>query len=79
MAAPKPLASRAVAPEDPTPDTQCRPCRGTGRLISGLGGTPNEVTCPWCDGSGEFQGFESNAQQTGIRLRGDEPSPPSQS
>jgi DnaJ-class molecular chaperone len=59
-----------VAPEDPTPDTQCRACRGTGRLISGLGGTPHEVTCPWCDGSGEFQGFESNAQTTGIRLRG---------
>ena len=30
----------------------CTPCRGTGRLISGLGGTPHEVTCPWCEGSG---------------------------
>jgi hypothetical protein len=29
------------------------PCRGTGRLISGLGGTPHEVTCPWCRGTGE--------------------------
>ncbi|MHB1569446.1 MAG: hypothetical protein ACYCXW_14985 [Solirubrobacteraceae bacterium] len=30
----------------------CHPCRGTGRLISGLGGSPHEVTCPWCHGTG---------------------------
>jgi hypothetical protein len=30
----------------------CRPCRGTGRLISGLGGEPHEVVCPWCRGTG---------------------------
>jgi DnaJ-class molecular chaperone len=28
------------------------PCRGTGKVISNLGGTPSSVTCPWCDGSG---------------------------
>lgn len=28
-------------------------CRGTGKVISGLGGEPHEVTCPWCQGSGE--------------------------
>jgi hypothetical protein len=27
-------------------------CRGSGRVISNLGGTPESVTCPWCDGSG---------------------------
>jgi hypothetical protein len=27
-------------------------CRGSGRVISSLGGTPKDVTCPWCDGSG---------------------------
>jgi hypothetical protein len=27
-------------------------CRGTGRVISNLGGTPSSVTCPWCDGGG---------------------------
>jgi hypothetical protein len=27
-------------------------CRGTGRVISNLGGTPQPVTCPWCQGSG---------------------------
>jgi hypothetical protein len=30
----------------------CTPCRGTGKLISGLGGTPHQVTCPWCRGTG---------------------------
>jgi DnaJ-class molecular chaperone len=33
----------------------CTPCRGTGRVISLLGGTPQQVTCPWCEGSGRFQ------------------------
>ncbi len=28
------------------------PCRGTGKLVSNLGGTPSTVTCAWCEGSG---------------------------
>jgi DnaJ-class molecular chaperone len=32
----------------------CTPCRGTGRLLSALGGHSHEVTCPWCRGSGRF-------------------------
>ena len=28
------------------------PCRGSGRVISNLGGTPSTVTCPWCGGGG---------------------------
>jgi hypothetical protein len=28
------------------------PCRGSGKLISNLGGSPSEVTCPWCEGGG---------------------------
>jgi DnaJ-class molecular chaperone len=31
---------------------ECMPCRGTGKLISNLGGEPSTVTCPWCDGDG---------------------------
>jgi hypothetical protein len=27
-------------------------CRGTGRVISNLGGTRSTVTCPWCEGGG---------------------------
>jgi DnaJ-class molecular chaperone len=32
----------------------CTPCRGTGRVVSNLGGESHEVTCPWCGGSGQF-------------------------
>ena len=39
------------APETPA-DTACPPCRGTGRVISNLGGSPSEKPCPWCDGTG---------------------------
>jgi len=27
-------------------------CRGTGSVISSLGGAPSTVTCPWCGGGG---------------------------
>jgi hypothetical protein len=33
-------------------DTMCTACRGTGKVLSSLGGTPHEVVCPWCEGSG---------------------------
>ena len=31
---------------------ECMPCRGSGRVISNLGGTSTTVTCPWCAGGG---------------------------
>jgi hypothetical protein len=31
------------------------PCRGTGKLISNLGGSPSTVSCPWCAGTGTRQ------------------------
>jgi DnaJ-class molecular chaperone len=41
------------APTDSTYDpTRCSPCRGTGKLLSKLGGDEHEVTCPWCGGTG---------------------------
>lgn len=27
-------------------------CRGSGRVISNLGGAPSELPCPWCGGEG---------------------------
>jgi len=27
-------------------------CRGSGQVISNLGGTPSKLACPWCAGSG---------------------------
>jgi len=42
-----------MATDEPPPpsddrDLPCGPCRGTGRVISNLGGSPSELTCPWC-------------------------------
>jgi hypothetical protein len=28
------------------------PCRGTGQVISKLGGEERKLPCPWCEGSG---------------------------
>lgn len=30
----------------------CRPCRGTGSVISNLGGEAHTLPCPWCEGTG---------------------------
>ncbi len=40
----------------------CNPCRGVGHVISNLGGERREVTCPWCEGSGELKP-EHDAQE----------------
>lgn len=46
-------ASRATADAGADADVpQCMPCRGTGTLISNLGGTSTPVSCPWCGGTG---------------------------
>jgi len=31
---------------------ECMPCRGSGKVISNLGGDATEVICPWCGGDG---------------------------
>ncbi len=42
-----------MAERDETRDeTTCRPCRGAGTVISGLGGEQTQQPCPWCGGSG---------------------------
>jgi DnaJ-class molecular chaperone len=33
-------------------EVTCRPCKGSGAVISGLGGEQRTVTCPWCGGTG---------------------------
>lgn len=40
----------------------CRACKGSGKVISNLGGETKEVECPWCEGTGKFQGPEHDAQ-----------------
>lgn len=42
-----------MTPDDDHYDPErCTPCRGTGKLISRLGGEEHTVTCPWCEGTG---------------------------
>ena len=43
-----------MAPDDEFELESCRACRGTGKVISNLGGSPSEVDCPWCEGTGKF-------------------------
>jgi DnaJ-class molecular chaperone len=69
-------ARALVADDDATgaPDgpLECSACRGTGKVISALGGDEKPVTCPWCEGSGHYDP-EHDAQAAGRVLRGDEP------
>lgn len=38
-------------------------CRGSGHVISNLGGTPSTLACPWCGGSGErVPGIDAQAR-----------------
>jgi len=48
---PSPPTDRSGS-EEPAREERCRPCRGTGTVISRLGGEAKEVACPWCDGTG---------------------------
>jgi DnaJ-class molecular chaperone len=48
------------------PARECSACRGTGRVISNLGGSPQDVPCPWCDGTGRFiPGHDAQAAHRG--------------
>jgi hypothetical protein len=53
--------TKAQSSAEPKP---CAPCRGTGRLISNLGGEPSLMTCPWCEGGGvQLPGHDAQAAQ----------------
>jgi len=39
------------------------PCRGSGQVISNLGGTPSRISCPWCQGTGvRVPGIDAQAR-----------------
>jgi hypothetical protein len=41
------------------------PCRGSGEVVSNLGGTPKRVGCPWCGGGGvRLAGVDAQAKWT---------------
>jgi DnaJ-class molecular chaperone len=48
------VAAVTPPPDDDHDPQRCTACRGTGRVVSNLGGERHEVTCPWCDGTGRF-------------------------
>ncbi|MGZ4267867.1 MAG: YuiA family protein [Solirubrobacteraceae bacterium] len=41
-----------ATPPDANEPRPCPPCRGTGRVVSRLGGSATTITCPWCEGTG---------------------------
>ncbi len=42
---------------------ECMPCRGSGRVISNLGGEASKIACPWCLGEGiRQQGIDAQAR-----------------
>ena len=61
------MASDKSDSEDQTEEShgprECMPCRGTGKVISNLGGTSATVTCPWCEGGGvRLTGVDAQAK-----------------
>lgn len=54
--------SEGAAGDTPQP-RECMACRGSGQVISNLGGVPSDVTCPWCDGTGvRVPGIDAQAR-----------------
>jgi hypothetical protein len=58
------MAADADAPAPPTgADRECMACRGTGQVISMLGGQRRSVECPWCKGTGRrIPGHDAQAR-----------------
>jgi hypothetical protein len=45
---------------------ECMPCRGSGRVISNLGGAQRTLECPWCRGGGvRLAGVDAQAHWRG--------------
>ena len=68
-----------MTPQAAKPDEDrsvCTPCRGTGQVISNLGGTAHTVTCPWCGGTGAFLPGR-NSQESPAESGADSASPES--
>ena len=60
------MAEEGQPGEGAAPPRECSACRGTGQVISNLGGSPQQVTCPWCEGTGRFiPGHDAQARHRG--------------
>lgn len=59
------MTDEPTAPDAGAP-RPCPPCRGTGTVVSRLGGTAKPVTCPWCEGTGHvLPGHDAQAKRDG--------------
>jgi DnaJ-class molecular chaperone len=48
--------------DEQAPPEPCIACHGTGRVLSNIGGTAHQVSCPWCDGGGIYlRGHDAQA------------------
>jgi DnaJ-class molecular chaperone len=55
---------------------ECMACRGTGQVISNLGGSPSKLTCPWCEGQGaRLPGVDAQARWAAEGAASREPEP----
>ena len=68
MAADEETAAEAAPPT-------CPPCRGTGRVVSRLGGSSATVTCPWCEGTGRVIPGHDAAARWRAKRGGDDDGP----
>jgi len=60
---PSRLTLMSEEPVEPAAPEPCSACRGTGVVISHLGGEPSELPCPWCDGGGvRLRGHDTQAR-----------------
>jgi DnaJ-class molecular chaperone len=52
---------------EPAAPVACSPCRGTGQVLSNLGGSPSTVPCPWCEGGGvQIAGHDAQAARSAL-------------
>jgi DnaJ-class molecular chaperone len=73
------MAADTDAPATPTgADRECMACRGTGQVISTLGGQRRSVECPWCKGTGrQIPGQDAQARwREGGEAEPEAPEPP---
>ena len=52
----------AADESDAATPAPCPPCRGTGQVLSLLGGVSTHAPCPWCEGTGmQIPGHDAQA------------------
>jgi DnaJ-class molecular chaperone len=67
----------AEAAAEPSEPVRCSACRGTGQVVSNLGGRRSIVECPWCDGGGvRIADHDAQARRREQQQRGGEAKSP---